>query len=76
MTEHHEMRYTVISGTLEIEGELRESFGIGLRYGNEKVRDIPDISADRDAVDRMVSLFNETQPAEVHLFDIIEDMLP
>lgn len=56
--------------------EFGITYGFRLFESGVPVITVYDLSPDRPFSERLVSLFNEYQPELVHLWDIIEDMLP
>ena len=54
---------------------MRPCFGVALYIGDECVRVIGDISPDREAVQKLIGLFNDEELDPVHLDQAVEDFL-
>lgn len=70
------MHYKIFAQDIEIEGRIFRSFGIrALSADNGIITQIPDVSADFAALNRLVRMMNIEKCELVHLKDIIEDFL-
>lgn len=71
MTSYRITEYCTADGT----GVRRSGWGVALFRDGICIRAVDDLSPDRDAVSRLVALFNEEDLDPVHFDQAIEDFL-
>jgi hypothetical protein len=59
-----------------VSGMRRTSYGIGFIEEDVVMYAAPDVTPDRDLALRLVRLFNELDLSPIHIYDVLEDMLP
>lgn len=64
------MKYQLIEKEITIDGNTFKAFGIASSDSY-----VEDISVDREFVARIVTMLNENDVSEIHMREIIEDML-
>ena len=71
--QHCPVKYIVIPGKVEIEGEVHDTYGIGAIRNDVLIEQITDISLSFNKVKSLVLLCNEENLSPIHLHDIAED---